>query len=147
MHLFFCPFLFACEVMWIEKEACSRNLGLLVKRLVSMMIDMQIKRAKQEAEQNFRTEMAKVRRDTQGVQARPTASLASFLRSGLASARSGKLYRARSRLYRSQMLQVNMRLKALAEISTMHSFAQLCNLNFLSKFARSFAKFCKIHKM
>merc|ERR1719487_2056306 len=35
---------------------------------VSMMIDMQIKRAKQEAEQNFRTEMAKVRRDTQGVQ-------------------------------------------------------------------------------
>merc|ERR1719316_375500 len=35
---------------------------------VSMMIDMQIKRAKQEAEQNFRTEMAKVRKDTQGVQ-------------------------------------------------------------------------------
>merc|ERR1719487_2513705 len=35
---------------------------------VSMMIDMQIKRAKQEAEQNFRTEMAKVKRDTQGVQ-------------------------------------------------------------------------------
>merc|ERR1719316_1988355 len=34
----------------------------------SMMIDIQIKRAKQEAEQNFRTEMAKVRRDTQGVQ-------------------------------------------------------------------------------
>ena len=33
--------------------------------------------------------------------------------------------RARSRLYRSQILQVNMRLKALAEIYTMHSFAQL----------------------
>ena len=48
-------------------------------------------------------------------------------------ARSGKLDRARSRLYRSQILQVNMRLKALAEIYTMHSFAQLCNLNFLSK--------------
>ena len=31
-------------------------------------------------------------------------------------ARSGKLDRARSRLYRSQSLQVNMRLKALAEI-------------------------------
>ena len=38
---------------------------------------------------------------------------------------SGQLYRARSRLYRSQGLQVNMCLKALAEIYTMHSFAQL----------------------
>ena len=37
----------------------------------------------------------------------------------------GKLYRARSQLYRSQILQVNMHLKALAEIYTMHSFAQL----------------------
>ena len=35
----------------------------------------------------------------------------------------GKLHRARSRLYRSQILQVNMRLKALNEIYTMHSFA------------------------
>ena len=43
---------------------------------------------------------------------------------------SGKLDRARARLYRSQFLQENMRLKALAEIYTMHSFAQLCNLNF-----------------
>ena len=34
-----------------------------------------------------------------------------------------KLYRARSRLYRSQILQVNTRWKALAEIYTMHSFA------------------------
>ena len=35
----------------------------------------------------------------------------------------GKLHRARSRLYRNQILQVNtsMRLKALAEICTMHS--------------------------
>ena len=48
--------------------------------------------------------------------------------------RSGELYRARSPLYRSQILQLNMRLKALAEIYTMHSFAQLCNLKFLSKF-------------
>ena len=39
-----------------------------------------------------------------------------------------KPYRARSLLYRRQILQENMRLKALAEISTMHSFAQLCNL-------------------
>ena len=37
----------------------------------------------------------------------------------------GKLYRARSRLYRKEILQENMRLKALAEIYTMHSFAQL----------------------
>ena len=35
------------------------------------------------------------------------------------------LYRARSRLYRSQILRVNMRLKALAKIYTIHSFAQL----------------------
>ena len=32
----------------------------------------------------------------------------------------GKLYRARSRLYRNEILQVNMRLKALAEIYTKH---------------------------
>ena len=44
------------------------------------------------------------------------------------TARSGKLDRAHSRLYRGQILQQNMRLKALAEIYTMHSFAQLCNL-------------------
>ena len=37
----------------------------------------------------------------------------------------GKLYRARSRLYRNEIVQVNMRLKALAEIYTMHSFARL----------------------
>ena len=43
-----------------------------------------------------------------------------------------KLYRARSLLYRRQILQENMRLKALDEIYTMHSFAQLCDLNFLS---------------
>ena len=36
---------------------------------------------------------------------------------------SGKLDRVRSRLYRGQILQQNMRLKALAEIYTMHSFA------------------------
>ena len=34
-------------------------------------------------------------------------------------ARSGKLDRARSRLYRGQILQENMRLKALVEIYTM----------------------------
>ena len=36
-----------------------------------------------------------------------------------------KLYRARSRLYRNEILQVDMRLKALAEIYTMRSFALL----------------------
>ena len=41
--------------------------------------------------------------------------------------RSGKLDRARSRLYRSQILQENMRWKALAEIYTMHSFAPFWN--------------------
>ena len=35
---------------------------------------------------------------------------------------------ARSRLYRSQILQVGMRWKALAEIYTMHSFAPFSNL-------------------
>ena len=37
--------------------------------------------------------------------------------------RTFELYRARSRLYRSQILQVNTRWKALAEIYTVHSFA------------------------
>ena len=52
----------------------------------------------------------------------------------------GKLYKARYRLYRSQTLQENSRLKALAEIYTIHSFTYLCNLNFLSKFARTIQK-------
>ena len=38
--------------------------------------------------------------------------------------------RARSRLYRSQILQVNTRWKALVEIYTMHSFAPFSNLKF-----------------
>ena len=41
--------------------------------------------------------------------------------------RAGKLYNARSRLYRSQILQVKTRWKALAEIYTMHSFAPFWN--------------------
>ena len=36
-----------------------------------------------------------------------------------------KLWTARSRLYQSEILQENMRLKALAEIYTMHPFAPL----------------------
>ena len=42
-------------------------------------------------------------------------------------ARTCELVRARSRLYRSQILQVNTRWKALAEIYTMHSFAPFWN--------------------
>ena len=36
-----------------------------------------------------------------------------------------ELYRARSRLYRNEILQENTRWRALAEIFTMHSFALL----------------------
>ena len=54
-----------------------------------------------------------------------------------------ELQTARYRLYRSQILQQNMRWKALAEIYTMHSFAPVSNLKifvniwicFLAKFA------------
>ena len=55
----------------------------------------------------------------------------------------GTVLTARSRLYRNEFLQENMHLKALAEIYTMHSFAQLCNLicqNF-PKSSLNFAKF------
>ena len=65
---------------------------------------------------------------------------------GPRTARSGKLYRARSWLYRGQILQENMRWKALGEIYTMHSFAQLCNRNFCQNFAKIFAKFCKFQQ-
>ena len=61
-------------------------------------------------------------------------------------ARSGKLDRARSRLYRGQILQENMRWKALAEIYTMHSFAQLFNLIFLSKFCQMFCRCLQIQQ-
>ena len=46
---------------------------------------------------------------------------------GICTRRAGKLYKALSRLYRSQILQVNTRWKALAEIYTMHSFAPFSN--------------------
>ena len=50
---------------------------------------------------------------------------------GICTRRAGKLYKARSRLSRSQILQVNTRWKALAEIYTMHSFAPFSDLIFL----------------
>ena len=50
-------------------------------------------------------------------------------------------------LDRSQSLQVSMRLKALDEIHTMHSFVKFCNLNFLVKFAKCFLlRFAKFSK-
>ena len=48
-------------------------------------------------------------------------------------ARTSEPHRARSRLYRSQILQVNTRWKALAEIYTLHSFAPFSNRNFFVK--------------
>ena len=45
----------------------------------------------------------------------------------ISTRRAGKLYKARSRLYRNQILQVNTRWKALAEIYTMRSLAPLWN--------------------
>ena len=61
-----------------------------------------------------------------------------------------ELIRARSRLYRSQILQVNTRWKALAEIYTMHSFAPFSNLKifvknccFFSAFFPKIRKFCQ----
>ena len=50
------------------------------------------------------------------------------LASGIGQALQGSFsagWLARYRLYQSQILQENMRLKALAEIYTMHSFALL----------------------
>ena len=49
------------------------------------------------------------------------------------NSRERELHRARSRLYRSQTLQVDTRWKALAEIYTMHSFAPFSNVNFFVK--------------
>ena len=58
--------------------------------------------------------------------------------------RGGRLWRARSRLYRSQILQVNMRLKALAEIYTMHSnkivYDEMSKVRILSKNCDCFQK-------
>ena len=55
-----------------------------------------------------------------------------------------ELQTARYRLYRSQILQQNMRWKALAEIYTMHSFAPVSNLNIFVKICNCFGKFWQI---
>ena len=49
------------------------------------------------------------------------------------TARAGKLYRVRSRLYRNGFLQINTHLKALAEIHTKHSFPVLSDHIFFVK--------------
>ena len=55
-----------------------------------------------------------------------------------------ELQTARYRLYRSQILQQNMRWKALAEIYTMHSFAPVSNLKIFVKICKFvFAKFAR----
>ena len=65
------------------------------------------------------------------------------------AARTFELFRARSRLYRSQILQVNPRWKALAEIYTMHSFAPFSwdpslSSIFCLKIAKNIANFCQV---
>ena len=63
---------------------------------------------------------------------------------GSGDAESGRaLQGSFERLYRNEILQVNMRWKALAEIYTMHSFAQLCNLKIVSKFPKISLKFAR----
>ena len=57
-----------------------------------------------------------------------------------------KRCRTRFLLYRRQILQGNIRWKALAEIYTMHSFApfSIGNLKIFVKSAEMFANFCRI---
>ena len=62
-------------------------------------------------------------------------------------ARTFELFRARSRLYRSQILQVNIRWKALVEIFTIHFFAPWSYLVLSFKIAESFADFLNIFQM
>merc|ERR1711904_159353 len=67
-------------------------------------------------------------------------------------ARTYELIRARSRLYRCQILQVDTRWKALAEIYTLHAFAPFSYLILFSfkiaecfaDFLHNFAKFTRI---
>ena len=63
-------------------------------------------------------------------------------------ARSVKIDKARSRLYRSPILQVNMCLKALAEFYTMHPFAPFSNrIFFFAERLPIFCYFCKIQQI
>ena len=53
-----------------------------------------------------------------------------------------KLYRARSRLYRRQILQENMRWKALGEIYNIYMFLHRSDLNISAKFRETFSHIC-----
>ena len=66
---------------------------------------------------------------------------------GALGAGCGKFYRARSRLYRNEILQENMSLKALAEICNLFKVCTALRSHFCQKFAKNFAKFCKIQQI
>ena len=58
-----------------------------------------------------------------------------------------KLYRARSLLYRRQILQVNIRWKALDEIYKIYMLLHRSDLNiseFFRQLCRMFGNFCKL---
>ena len=55
-----------------------------------------------------------------------------------------KLYRARSLLYRRQMLQVNIRWKALDEIYKIYMFLHRSDLNISENFRQTFSHFSAI---
>ena len=80
----------------------------------------------------FRAEMAgaKVRKAAEPVQvlhfdATVSCEMRSCVRAAGWMRKANKLYMARSRLYRSQLLQVNAHFKALAEIYKIHIFSLL----------------------
>ena len=60
---------------------------------------------------------------------------------GIGTRRAGKLYRARSRLYRRQTLQVNIRWKALDEIYKICMLLHRSDLNVSANFHRLFWRF------
>ena len=65
-----------------------------------------------------------------GAENPPPSNFRRLVLGWLAGWLAGKPDYPRSRLYRIQILQVNIRWKALAEIYTMHSFAPFSGLNF-----------------
>ena len=58
-----------------------------------------------------------------------------------------KLYRARSRLYRRQTLQENIRWKALDEIYKIYMLLHRSGLNILANFRRFFFAFSKLEML
>ena len=60
---------------------------------------------------------------------------------GICTRRAGKVYKARSRLYRSQILQVNLRGKALDEIYKICMLLHRSDLNISENFRQTFFAF------